>query len=345
VHGWLCAAAFHTLTVLYFVSLVDYRFPTGLGLALLAGSTALLAWWCIRAAAVGELQVDPKAQVRHRRMILGVSYAIVCAILALASGVAGNDRSWHRFAAADPQIVAAQAVTVDDVAEHRSSWTGRIDGFAEADGARVDFTDQRVTFDDDPRDFSASKLELWAVFAPGDEAAGFVVFSERAEAESLLEAPVVSLFILGLIVMAVSGTIQHFATRERRFFERRVRPVGALPSQVWVMLAVAGLMIAGPLLWLHGLTSNNGPLTSAHFQALRGGLAIWAGGILSTAAFLLGVAFHATGMDKWSEEQRMGRWRAERARRARHAPRATGAEREAKRRKDRRRRQRKRARR
>jgi hypothetical protein len=323
VHGRLCAAAFHTLTVLYLISLDGYRFPTGLGYTLLAGSTALLAWWCVRAAAVAkedrEVQVSSRAQVRHRRMLLGVAYAIVCAILALASGVGGNDRAWHRFIAADPQIVAAQAVTIDGIHKpHKTRWAGYLDGFAELDGTKVDFTGQRVEFDDDPRDLSASEIELWAVFAPDDVEAGFVVFSERSEAASLLDAPGVSMLVLGLMIMAVTGTVQHFATREHRFPKRRVPPIGPLPWQLWITLAVSGAMVAGPLLWLHRLTADRAPLTSAHLEALQGTAMIWAGGILITGAFLLVLVFHAAGTDKWAEEKRMERWRADRARRTGH---------------------------
>ncbi|MDN3240578.1 hypothetical protein [Glycomyces tritici] len=334
--------------MLYLVSLVDYRFPTAPGYALLGGSTALLVWWCVRAAAIGgedaAVPVSPKAQVRHRRMVLGISYAIVCAILSLASGVAGNDRPWHRFTDSDPQIVAAQVVTIDGIRKPgRSPWQAHLDGFAELGGTRMDFQDQRVQFDEDPRDRSASEIDAWAVFSPGDGEAGLVVVDDRSEAESLLDGPIVPFLPFGLVLMAVIGAIQHFRTRERRFSERRVPPIGALPGKLWGTIAGCAALIAVLLAWLHHITSSDGPFTTAHYTLLNGAPSIWVGVLLITAAAMLGAFFDVAAMHKGTESPDVERWkRRSRALHGNGSPRATGAEREAKRRKDRRKRKRKR---
>jgi hypothetical protein len=351
VHGWLCAAAFHTLTLLYLISLADYRFPTALGYALIGGSAALLVWWCLRAAATGRdaaaVAVSPKAQVRHRRMVLGISYAIVCAILALASGVAGNDRPWHRFVDSDPQIVAAQVVTIDGIRKPgKSPWQAYLDGFAEVDGTRMDFHDQDVQFDQDPRGRAASEIEAWAVFSPNDGEAGVVVVDDRDEAQSLLDGPIVPFLPFGLVLMAIIGAIQHFRTRERNFVQGQVPPIGALPGGLWGTLAGCAALTAALLAWLHYVTSSNGPFTTAHYALLNGGPSIWVGCLLVTAAALVGSIFDAAGMHKGADLPEARRWKRRlRALHSSGSPRATGAEREAKRRKDRRKRRRKRDRR
>lgn len=346
--GWLSAIAFLGVVALYWysVGLGGYRFPVLPAAGLLVAAFGLLAWWCVRAAATAERDRDEwvKSPVvkRHRCMLLGIAYAGASALLAMAAGVAGDDRSWHRFTDAEPQVAPATATLLTEVDEYRSTWTASVQGFAEADGETFPFRGERVEFADDPLAGDPAELELWAVFDPAALDAGLVVADDRDSAEAVLDRPFVPLLPFGLVVIAIAWAVQLFTFRPGLYGKWSAVPIGPVPWQIWVMTAVGGALYGFPFAWFAGHAGGEGPYSAAHRTAFESGGSIWAGGLLLTAVSVLAMVFYHAGMNSWAEYGR----RVERDRPDRPAgsgePRATGGERKAKRGKDRRRRKRKR---
>jgi hypothetical protein len=322
------------------------RYPILPAYALLFVAFALLTWWCIRASAVADRDrgnwVEFTAVARHRRMLLTVAYSGTSALLALAAGVAGNDRSWHQFVDAEPQIVAATASLVTEVHEGKDDWVANVHAVAEADGVVVPIVGESVRFWDDPTASAPEDLELWAVFDPEHPEAGLVVTGDRDDAESVLDYPFVPMLAFVLIILAIAWGIQLFAFKRSLYGQWPAEPIGSLPWQIWVMIVVCGALYGAPLAWLASHASFDGPYSTAHRAPLEGGAGIGAGMIIATAAGMLSMVFYHAGMNSWAMFNSHSAQSRYHRRAGTGSPRATGSEREAKRRKDRQRRQRKR---
>lgn len=342
--GRLAAAAFLGVVALYWHSSIfgDSRFATVPACVLLVVAFAFLTWWCMRAWEIAERDseewVEYAVVARHRRMLLTVAYSGTSALLALAAGAAGNDRSWQQFTDAEPQIVAATASLVTEVHEGRDDWTARVHAVAETDGVVVPIVGERVRFWDDPSAVEPEDLELWAVFAPEALEAGLVVSGDRDDAEAIVDYPFTPMLELVLILFAIAWGIQWFMFRRSMYAKWPAVPIGSFPWQIWVMIAVCIALYGIPLAWLVHHARFEGAYSTTHRLAVEGGIGIAAGMIMGAAAMVFGMVFYHAGMNSWA----MYMDRSDRSRAGRGGPRATGSDREAKRRKDRQRRQRKR---
>jgi hypothetical protein len=350
IPGWLASTAFFGVVALYWYSIVvsDSRFPTLAACVFLGAAFALLTWWCIRAWTIAESDherwVEFEKALRHRRMLLTIAYSGASALLALAAGAAGNDRSWQQFSDADPQIVAATASLVTEVHEGKDDWVANVHAVAEADGVVVPIRGETVRFWSDPSIGTPEDLELWAVFSPEKPEAGLVVTGDRDDAEAVLGFPFTPALTFVLIIFAIAWGIQLFTLKPSLYGKWPAVPIGSFPWQIWVMIAVCVALYGVSLVWFVHHSGFEGPYSTTHRLAVEGTAGIWAGMVMTTAAGMLGMVFYHSGMNSWAAyRNRSARSRYDRP--GTGSPRATGADREVKRRKDRRRRQRKRKRR
>lgn len=247
---WVAALALHGVVGLYWYSIgpEDYRFPMPAGALLFATGIAAIAWWWVRAQRTGRTLVSTRAQLRHRRMALFIAYGLACAAAALPAGISGNDLAWHRFTDADPQIVPAEATSVGDVVQRKVGTTAYYSGTVDLDGERFPFKDEPVRFGGHVNETDPAVVELWAVFAPANLDAGFVLVSDPSDAEGMLEHPVLPLLPVGLVLAACCWAVQHLRLRPWKFPERTLRPLDEVPSLLWKLFAIPCV------LWSSGLT-------------------------------------------------------------------------------------------
>ncbi|MCH7233108.1 hypothetical protein L0U85_19935 [Glycomyces sp. L485] len=246
---WLSAAALHGVVGLYWFSIGpgDYRYQTVSAGTLLVVGVGLLTWWWVRAVGQGRVAVSVKAQMRYRRAVLLVAYGLFCAPAAFAAGIVGNSAAWHQFVEADPQIVRAEATTITDRQTFRSGVTVFFDGYAVLDGQRYAFKGEPVDYGSRDEVRTPEAAELWAVFAPANPEAGFVLTESRSDAESMLEFAVVPLLPLGLAAAGCCWVVQRIRVRRKRYFDGYTRAVERTPVGLLILAAV-------PLvLWLIGI--------------------------------------------------------------------------------------------
>jgi hypothetical protein len=325
VPGWLASVAMLGIVALYLYSVGpgDYRFPAMWALGLLALASALLTLGCVRALALAErdraTRAEPKVSARHNRMMLAIAYSSACSLLALPTGLAGNDRAWHGLMDGDPRVVATTPSLVTEVRNPRGDWFARVDGYAEVDGTGFVFDDEEVEFDDDPSAVPYNKIELWVVFDPDDLGAGYLVTSDRDDAEGLIEYPFLALLPFVLLIIGVMWLVHHLLARPSRF--ERFGPyskssfaaINPVPWQVWIFVAAWGsLFYAMPFAYTLSVALSAGPYSNAHHEALDSGPIAGALILVGVAAFAM-VVYHA-GMDSWA-----GFRGSEQRRRERHA--------------------------
>ncbi|MEU5154246.1 hypothetical protein [Glycomyces sp. NPDC021274] len=299
---WLAALALHGVVGLYWYSIGpgDYRFPTPAASALFGAGIAALAWWWVRARAMMSERerelVSTRAQVRYRRLVLLVSYALGCASVAFAAGVQGDDEAWQRFTDGDPQIHRAVATEMTDWEEHsETGWTAYFDGYATIDGVRYPFHSEPVEFGDDEEVDTAvdiALVEVWAVFDPEDLDAGIVVRHARDDAEALLEEPMVPLLPFVLVIAACCWAVHWLCVRRRNYAERHLDPLQRTSDgYTWVLVAVPVLLWAVGMAWVASLSGADESYQPAGDLGVNGLIVLWMI-LLGPAALCFGLCFN-----------------------------------------------------
>ncbi|MEU6246013.1 hypothetical protein [Glycomyces sp. NPDC047010] len=232
-------------------------------------------------------------------MALLIAYGLGCAAAALPAGISGNNQAWHRFIEAEPQIVAAEADTVLDVKQGSRGGpdTVYLSGFAESGGARYQFDNTPVRFDDWGGPEDLEDADLWAVFDPKDLDAGFVVTQGRSDAETTLEYPVAPLLPFGLVLAGCCWAVQRLFLWPRRFPERMLKSIDEAPAWLWALFMIPCALWATGMALIVALAGDDAPLKASPLDSDQTmSIFIWmvllAPGIACFPAF-----FHSTAVN------------------------------------------------